>query len=259
MLSFTSFSLFLYIIRNVSVKNLKNKKIKKYVQCIILHTIIHYPLNVSREKSRSSHQRCSIKKGVLKRKVFSCEFCKIFKNTFLQNISGRWFLQSTPPHPHIVRLTIWHYLFLEFWLVVDTWFFACWLHQRVVAYFENVHQLNIRRGKKLGFQLPHRQPPTDSYPPGHNLNSYPDPNPLRWVYFRGIFREPFHSGWLLLQIGCDFEISNFIFTETSSTVNVLVLLRDRCNGTLRKMIIIVISSGKLSKMVLANLIVFVVQ
>ena len=178
-------------------------------------------------------------------------FAKSLRIHFYRTSPGDGSYSPPPPHPHIVRLTIWHYLFLEFWLVVDTWFFACWL--------QNVHQLNIRRGKKLCFQLPHRQPPTDSYPPGHNLNSYPDPNPLRWVYFRGIFREPFHSGWLLLQIGCDFEISNFIFTETSSTVNVLVLLRDRCNGTLRKMIIIVISSGKLSKMVLANLIVFVVQ
>ena len=67
----------------------------------------------------ASHQRCSIKKGVLKNlakftgkhlrqslflnkkrpatllkketlaQVFSCEFCKIFENNFLQNASGR--------------------------------------------------------------------------------------------------------------------------------------------------------------------------
>ena len=58
---------------------------------------------------------------------------------------------------HIVRLTIWHHLFLEFWLIT-TWFFAHWRHQRVVTRLENVRQLNIRRCKKLGFHLPHRQP-----------------------------------------------------------------------------------------------------
>ena len=52
----------------------------------------------------------------------------------------------------IVRLRIWHHLFLEFY------FFAHWRHQRVVTRLENVRQLNIRRGKKLGFQLSHRQP-----------------------------------------------------------------------------------------------------
>ena len=31
--------------------------------------------------------------------------------------------------------------------------------QRAVTRLENVHQLNIRRDKKLGFQLSHRQPP----------------------------------------------------------------------------------------------------
>ena len=51
---------------------------------------------------------------------------------------------------HTVRLTIWHHLFLEFWLV-DTWFFIHWGHQRAVTRLENVRQLNIRRGKKLGF------------------------------------------------------------------------------------------------------------
>ena len=56
----------------------------------------------------------------------------------------------------IVRPAIWHHLFLEFWLV-STWFFAHWRHQRAVTHVENVRQLNIRRGKKLGFQLSHRQ------------------------------------------------------------------------------------------------------
>ena len=61
------------------------------------------------------------------------------------------------PPSHIVRLTIWYHLLLEFWLV-DTWFFAQWRQQRAVTCLENVRQLNIRRDKKLGFQLSHRQP-----------------------------------------------------------------------------------------------------
>ena len=58
---------------------------------------------------------------------------------------------------HIVPLTIWHHLFLKFWLV-DTWFFTHWRHQRAVTHLENVRQLNIGRGKKPGFQLSHAQP-----------------------------------------------------------------------------------------------------
>ena len=42
------------------------------------------------------------------------------------------------------------------WLV-KTWFFAHWHHQPAVTRLENVRHLNIRRDKKLGFQLPHRQ------------------------------------------------------------------------------------------------------
>ena len=53
---------------------------------------------------------------------------------------------------HIVRLTMRHHLFLEFWLV-GTWFFAHWRHHRAVSRLENVCQSSIRRGKKLGFQL----------------------------------------------------------------------------------------------------------
>ena len=60
----------------------------------------------------------------------------------------------------IVRLTIWHQLLLEYWFV-DTWCFAHPRDQRTVTRLENVLQLNIRRGKKLGFQLSHRQPPED--------------------------------------------------------------------------------------------------
>ena len=58
---------------------------------------------------------------------------------------------------HIVRLAIRGHLFLQFWLV-DTWTFAHPRDHRAVARLENVRQLNIRRGKKLSFQLSHRQP-----------------------------------------------------------------------------------------------------
>ena len=58
---------------------------------------------------------------------------------------------------HVVRLTIWHQVFLEFWLV-DTLLFARPRDQRAVTRLENVRQLNKRRRKKLGFQLSHRQP-----------------------------------------------------------------------------------------------------
>ena len=56
---------------------------------------------------------------------------------------------------HIVCLAIWHYLFLEFWLF-HTWFFTdliFWHQQHAVTCLENVHQLNIKRGKKLVFPL----------------------------------------------------------------------------------------------------------
>ena len=54
---------------------------------------------------------------------------------------------------HTVPLTIWHHLFLEFWLV-DTWIFAHWRHQCTVTRLENVRKLNIRRG----FQLSQKHP-----------------------------------------------------------------------------------------------------
>ena len=59
---------------------------------------------------RSSHQRCSLRKSVLKNfekasacnfikketlsQMFSCEFCEISKNTFLQNTSGQLLLNG---------------------------------------------------------------------------------------------------------------------------------------------------------------------
>ena len=57
---------------------------------------------------------------------------------------------------HIVHLTIWHQLFLEFWLV-HTWYFAHSRSQHIVTRLENVRDLNIRQGKNLGFELSHRK------------------------------------------------------------------------------------------------------
>ena len=54
-------------------------------------------------------------------------------------------------------LTMRHYLFFEFWLV-DTWFFTHWRHHHAVTRLENVRQSNIRRGKRLGFQLSLKHP-----------------------------------------------------------------------------------------------------
>ena len=58
---------------------------------------------------------------------------------------------------HIVRLTIWHHLLLEFSLV-STWFSPNRRHQRAVTRLEIVRQLNIRKDEKLGFQWSQRQP-----------------------------------------------------------------------------------------------------
>ena len=135
--------------------------------------------------------------------MFSCEFCKIFEE-YIFTEHHREMIPTVPPplphtHTHIVCLTIWYHLFLEFWLVVDTWFFAHRCNQRALTCLENVNQLNIRRGKKQGFSMSHRQPPTDSYNPN------PDPNLLRWVFSRGIFPETFapranaSASWLWLR------------------------------------------------------------
>ena len=62
----------------------------------------------------------------------------------------------------LVRLTIWHHLFLQFWLV-NTWFLLTDVTKSAVTCLESVRQLNIRKGKKLGFQLLHRQPHRQSF------------------------------------------------------------------------------------------------
>ena len=65
---------------------------------------------------------------------------------------------------HIVCLAIRDQQFLEFWFVF-TWFFPHPHDQRAVTRLENVRQLNIRRGKKPGFQLSQRQPLWNIYIP----------------------------------------------------------------------------------------------
>ena len=63
--------------------------------------------------------------------------------------------------PYIVRPTMRHHLLLEFWMLNSS-FFANWRHHRAVIRLENVRQSNIRRGKKLGFQLSHKLPRCES-------------------------------------------------------------------------------------------------
>ena len=57
-------------------------------------------------------------------------------------------LEASAGHSNIVPLAIRHHLFLGFWLV-NTWFFAHPHDHRAVTCLNNIHQLNIRRGKKL--------------------------------------------------------------------------------------------------------------
>ena len=48
----------------------------------------------------------------------------IAQDAYNRDISNIYLLASAE---HIVSLTIWHHLFLEFWLV-STWIFALWSH-----------------------------------------------------------------------------------------------------------------------------------
>ena len=88
-----------------------------------------------------------------------CRICKNFEQHFIPSHSS-----DASHYNLIVPLTIWHQLFLEFWLV-NTWFFAYLREQYAVTCLENVRQLNITRGKKLGFQLSNTQPPIDENKP----------------------------------------------------------------------------------------------
>ena len=91
--------------------------------------------------------------------IYQLSFQTIFQCFFIYSMPlvsfhTSWKHQKTR---HIVSLTMRQHLFLEFWLV-HTWFFANWRHNRAVTHLENVRQWNIRRGKRLGFQLSHKHP-----------------------------------------------------------------------------------------------------
>ena len=86
---------------------------------------------------RSSHQRCSVKKGVLRNfakftgaacnfikkeilaQVFSCEFCEISKNTFFTE--HVWATASVPAHFFVYRGTYAWSIFIEILLEVAVW------------------------------------------------------------------------------------------------------------------------------------------
>ena len=100
---------------------------------MILPFICRKPIVLS---FRSSHRRCSLKKGVLKNfakvtgkhlwqslffnkgvfaQVFSCEFCQLFKKTFLQNTSRR-LLRKHIENCYIKRHHVYFNLLWLFWI-----------------------------------------------------------------------------------------------------------------------------------------------
>ena len=81
----------------------------------------------------------------------------IFQSAVLNLLCGANVKTRVGSSMHIVRLTMRHHLFFEFWLV-GTWFFAPWRHHCAVTRLENLCQSSIRRGKKVGFQLSHKHP-----------------------------------------------------------------------------------------------------
>ena len=92
--------------------------------------------------------------------IYQFAFCCFFlgyKKYFGSFVACTLFKCFNTPND-IVCFTIWRHLFLKFWLV-NTLVFSHWHHQRAVTHFDKVRQSNIRRGKKLGFQLSHRCPP----------------------------------------------------------------------------------------------------
>ena len=101
----------------------------------------------------------AILKNIWKRLLlFILSYQELYHPLFFSHIWPKGTLETyTLCATRIVRLTMRHHLFLEF-LLVDTWFFTHWRHHRAVTRIENVRQSNIRRGKKLGFQLSHKHP-----------------------------------------------------------------------------------------------------
>ena len=110
--------------------------------------------------------------------VMLCEICYHFYNLKnVENTHGKVllllklqaFAKSNPPpwvFFTILKLYKWYKAAPLFVLQSDTpiyrvlivqhLLFFHWRHQRAATRLENVHRLNIRRGKNLGFQLSHR-------------------------------------------------------------------------------------------------------
>ena len=100
---------------SVSKNNLHHRFLRENLNFLVKLLLEHHqPLDFFLDESRSSHQRCSVRKDVLRNsrentcarvslliklqakketlaQVFSYEFWEIYKNTFLQNTSG-WLL-----------------------------------------------------------------------------------------------------------------------------------------------------------------------
>ena len=64
----------------------------------------------------------------------------ILGNSDLTNKKKGKMEQTKKQIKYTVLLTMWHHLFLVFWLV-STWFLAHWRHQRLVTRLESVRQL----------------------------------------------------------------------------------------------------------------------
>ena len=116
--------------------------------------------SIQRKQKKKNRPRKLIHSCVLPLRGFSSA-----ESTSCDSITGKSMsiaIFDLTLNENIVCLTIWSHLFREIWLV-NIWFFAQGHQQRAVTYLENVRQLNIRRGKNLGFQLSHRQPWKDEW------------------------------------------------------------------------------------------------
>ena len=102
--------------------------------------------------SWNSQKACNFIKKEALAQVFTLDFCKIFINTFFYRTS----LVAASGNRWNHTIFICHTVMWQWDITWDTWFFADWRHHRAVTRLENVRQSNIRRGKKLGFQLSHK-------------------------------------------------------------------------------------------------------
>ena len=116
----------------------------------------------SREEERLAYCKFFVTQN---QSVFTRDcFCRKYREFRL--INNAW--ESLTSHFCALRSVVLE-LFIQFPLQSDTIYFSSfeWLtlgffaypcYQRAVTRLENVRQLNITRGKKLGFQLSHKQP-----------------------------------------------------------------------------------------------------